>query len=164
VLIAIEKIFNQIWSVTMPDYRLKTILRYWVGLLIPPAILLSALIITSIIISVPIFEIRIPIISIKLLSTVPVVLTVLGFSSLYFLVPNCKVRFRDAFLAGLFSTLLFVLSKWILAWYLGMFSVYTLIYGTFGIVPILLLWFYIIWLITLLGAEVCHALGYRNAR
>lgn len=163
VLVTMQRIFDRIWGVQLKLRTLKAFLRYWSGVLIAPAILLCSVILTSILLSLPLLmQIKIPIISVKILFALPFILTVLGFTVLYYAVPNCKVKWSHAFLSGLFATLLFGLSKTIIAWYLAKLSVYTLLYGAFAIVPIILLWFYVVWIITLLGAEVCHALGYRH--
>ncbi len=162
VLFTIERIFNRIWETKLPNHKLKTMLSYWLGLLVAPTIVVVAMIITSIVMSLSFFEMEIPFISVTLLAMLPFVLTVLGFSSLYFFVPNCKIHWQHAMLSGLFSTVLFIIVKNMLAWYLASFSIYKLIYGSFAVIPIILLWVYSIWMITLLGAEVCYALGYRN--
>jgi membrane protein len=162
VLATLEKVFSCIWHVPPVAFKLKNLLSYWVGLLIPIPILLATLLIISVFISLPLMAYSIPLISVQLLVVLPFILAVLGFSALYYLVPNCKVQFIHALISGLFTTVLLTLTKNLLTWYLTHFSVYQLIYGAFAVIPIILLWFYVIWLITLLGAEVCHALGYSH--
>lgn len=163
VLVTLEKVFNKIWRVKLELHTFKSIVSYWAGVFFAPGILLLAVIITSLLLSLPLLEFKIPGISISLLSMLPFALTVSGFMMLYYSIPNCRVKLRHALLAGIFSTVLFVLSKTAFAWYLKSFSVYKLLYGTFAIIPTFLIWIYLVWLITLLGAEVCYALGYRNS-
>lgn len=162
ILVSLEQTFNHIWRVKLSYRNFQTFLYYWISILVAPALMLVAVIITSFLLSVSFMKFTIPLTSIKLLSFLPEVLTILGFAVLYYTVPNCKVKWLHALLAGVFSTCLFFISKNLLAWYLTTFSVYKLVYGTFAAIPMILIWFYVLWLITLLGAEVCYALGYRN--
>jgi membrane protein len=45
-------------------------------------------------------------------------------------------------------------AKRLLAWYIGNVPAYSVVYGAFATVPILLVWIYIAWLIVLFGAVI----------
>lgn len=162
VLVTLQRVFNRIWNVKVKLTSISGFLRYWASVSVAPLLLLCAVIVTSALISLPLMTDRIPIISIRLMAILPFILNVLGFTILYYAIPNCKVRWKHAFLAALCSSLLFLVVKELLGWYLTTLSVYTIVYGTFAALPIILIWLYTVWLITLLGAEVCYALGYRG--
>jgi membrane protein len=54
----------------------------------------------------------------------------------------------------LFVAVGFELAKRVLAWYVALVPTYSVIYGAFATLPILLLWVYLGWVIVLLGAVI----------
>jgi membrane protein len=75
------------------------------------------------------------------------------------LLPRAKVKWSSAAIGALVAALLFELLKRGVAVYLVdlMFKRYSGIYGALALLPLLLLWIYITWLVVLLGAEVAYA-------
>jgi membrane protein len=73
---------------------------------------------------------------------------------LYRYVPNTPVRWREALAGGLLACLGLTLTRLGLGWYLGRIPTYSVIYGAFATLPILLLWIYLSWLIVLFGAVI----------
>ena len=82
-----------------------------------------------------------------------------GLFALYRFVPYAKVLSRHALLGGLFATASLELAKKILTVYLMKMPAYSMIYGAFATVPVLLIWIYVAWLLVLLGAEIAAALA-----
>jgi hypothetical protein len=78
----------------------------------------------------------------------------LGMAALYHYVPNTPVKWRHAWAGGLFVAVCIELAKKVLAIYLGKVPTYSVVYGTFATLPILLVWIYVAWVIVLLGAVV----------
>ncbi len=93
----------------------------------------------------------------RLLDIVPFVLIILLFTALYLVIPNTKVRFQNALIAGVvagiavqFVQMLYLSGQiWI--------TRYNAIYGTFAAIPLMLLWIQLSWFITLIGAELSYA-------
>ena len=92
---------------------------------------------------------------------VGLLIDVLGFTllaalmtAMYRFVPNTLVRWRHALAGGLFVAVAFEVAKKVLAWYLASVPTYSLVYGAFATVPILLIWIYTSWLIVLFGAVI----------
>ena len=85
-------------------------------------------------------------------------LTVLGFFILNWTIPNRSVPIKSAFIAGLFSAVVFELLKNLFGWIMTNFTSYEIVYGAFAAVPIFLLWIYLSWIIVLLGVEISYAL------
>ena len=80
------------------------------------------------------------------------------FAGLYYVVPNARVKVRDALSAGFFAAFGFLLMQKGFEFYLAYFPSVTLVYGAFATVPIFLLWLYLSWAVVLLGALVAATL------
>jgi membrane protein len=80
------------------------------------------------------------------------------FMLIYVVVPSAKVRLRAAFLGGLVASLLWSASKWAFIKFVAGSMKYSAIYGALGILPLLLIWMYISWLIVLFGATYAFAI------
>ncbi len=86
----------------------------------------------------------------------------LAFSALYAIVPNTKVKWRYAVLGGIVAGTLWVLTSWA---YFGLqmgLSRNSLVYSSFALFPLLLIWIYLSWVILLFGAELTFA--YQNEK
>jgi YihY family inner membrane protein len=81
---------------------------------------------------------------------------------LYKGVPTCKVRWAPAITAAIMGSALWNLARWGYTLYTTKAVTYDKIYGGLSAVPILLLWIYIVWLVTLLGAALSAALQKRT--
>ena len=75
------------------------------------------------------------------------------------LLPSCHVGWGPAAVGALISALLFEIAKHLFGYYVAhvAFEKYAGIYGTLGLLPILLLWIYYSWLVVLFGAEIAHS-------
>ena len=73
------------------------------------------------------------------------------------LIPNTKVRFKNAFIAGIVSGTAFQIVQWLFLSGQLYVSKYNAIYGSFSLIPLLLMWLYFVWVITLSGAVLCYS-------
>jgi membrane protein len=91
------------------------------------------------------------------LAQAPVVVLCLGFSFLYWFLPNTRVRLVSAVFGGIVGALLFTLAQ---SGYIR-FSVgvarANVVFGSIYFLPILFVWIYVSWVIVLFGAEVACA-------
>ena len=85
---------------------------------------------------------------------VPLALSFLAFTVMYWIIPAAKVRVRDVWLGALVAAFLFEVAKTGFSIYLENFSNYDLVYGSLGAVAAFLFWVYLTANILLLGAEV----------
>jgi len=85
---------------------------------------------------------------------IPLALSFLAFTFLYWVVPATKVRLRDVWLGALVAAFLFEVTKVGFSIYLENFSNYDLVYGSLGAVAAFLFWIYLAANILLFGAEV----------
>lgn len=96
-------------------------------------------------------------------SVVPRLFTFFALLGLYRWVPNANVRWSEAFWGALVATLAWGIATDIFTWYLGSGVVhYELVYGSLGAIVALMLWIYIIGLITLFGAHLSAAVARRT--
>ena len=74
------------------------------------------------------------------------------FLVLYRYMPNTKVRFKEVWLGALAASLAFDGAKWGFIWYINIFPVYNVVYGSVGAIMALLTWVYVSAIILLFGA------------
>jgi membrane protein len=89
---------------------------------------------------------------------VPALLEFAALTLLYWLIPNCAVRGRDAAVGALFATAAIEILKVGFVIYVGATPFYRTVYGALATIPIFLLWMYISWMVVLLGAVIAAAL------
>ena len=77
------------------------------------------------------------------------------FSLLFVVIPNTKVKWRDATLAGIVTGTLFLLMQSIYLSGIVSLNRYNVVYGSFAAIPLLLIMIQISWMIVLYGAELC---------
>ncbi|WP_455498801.1 YihY/virulence factor BrkB family protein [Coprobacter sp.] len=88
----------------------------------------------------------------NIISFSPYFLTCLLFTGIYVLVPNTKVKFWNAFIAGVICGTAFQLFQFLYISGQIWVSKYNAIYGSFAFLPLFLLWMQLSWLICLFGA------------
>ncbi len=73
--------------------------------------------------------------------------------SLYYLIPNVKLKFSEVIPGAFLSVLLWILSGYLLSTYLVYYNQLNIIYGSLGSIIVTLIFFYIVNMIFILGAE-----------
>ncbi len=161
----IENSFNDIWQVKKSRMLARQFTDYISLLIIAPVFF---------IISSSINVVKLPEIweNIRFLSYLDTVLKVLVailsytliwfvFTLIYIVVPNTKVKFGPALIAGIVGGSLFQIVQWGYVKFQSMLTSYGAIYGTFAALPLFMIWLEWSWLIVLFGAEISFA--YQNA-
>lgn len=156
----IDHALNDIWEVRERRENMSVFMVYWAILSLGPLLVGLSLVVTSYLVSLPLFSpaAHNPKIEQLQFSIMPFLLTTSAFTLIYVLVPNRTVCLRHGFIGGLVAALLFELAKKTFAVYVTQLTSYELVYGTFAAVPIFLFWVYISWIIILLGAEITRSL------
>ena len=155
LILTIDRKLNDIWRVRQARPLTQRILVYWAVLTLGPLLLAGSLTVTSYALSASRGLVSgLPGGVRFLLDAVQLALVTGGMAALYRYVPNTRVRWSHALAGGLFVAGGLELAKSVLAWYLAKVPTYSVVYGTFATVPILLVWFYVAWVIVLLGAVV----------
>lgn len=155
LVLTIDRTLNGIWRVRRPRPLSQRVLIYWAVMTLAPLLLGASLSITSYFVSASRGLVRsVPGGLGLLLDLVEFVLLAAALTALYRYVPNTPVRASHAFAGGLFGAVGMELAKRLLAWYLGLVPTYSVVYGAFATVPILLIWIYMAWVIVRLGAVI----------
>ncbi len=155
MMFTLEQTLNNIWKTDKRRHWSLTALLYWTALLFIPILIGFTLFLSSHLI-IPL--IKAGIISKPFLVLLPFFLSIFSFTFLYTLVPHCAVPFRYGFIGALVATFLFESAKFLFGIYLHYFSTYKIIYGALSAFPLFLVWIYICWVITLIGATVTFTL------
>lgn len=167
LLVNIEMSFNDIWKVAQGRTWLRRFTEYFSIMILAPVIVLLAGSITVVISQ----ELENLIAGYDFLQTVgtavhflirflPYTLIWLLFTFVYLVLPNTKVKFASALIAGIIAGTSFQLLEWgYINFQVGV-SKYNAIYGSFAALPLFMIWVNISWLITLIGAEIAYANQY----
>ncbi|MES9898867.1 MAG: virulence factor BrkB family protein [Sedimenticola sp.] len=155
----IDHAINAIWRVRRKRGPLSVFMVYWAILSLGPLLIGGSVAVTSYLVTIPILSDAAATFSQRLLGLTPFLASAAAFSLLYIIVPNRRVLIGHAVAGGLLAALLFELAKKGFAFYLTHFPTYEAIYGALAVIPIFLMWLYLSWVITLLGAEFAYCLG-----
>ena len=155
LIFTIDRTLNTIWRVPKSRPLAQRVLVYWAVLTLGPLVLGASLSVTSYALSASrgvVSELSGPL-SLAL-GSLQFGLMAAGFAGLFRFVPNTHVRWVHAVAGGVFVAIGFELAKRGLVWWVNLAPTYSVIYGAFATLPILLLWIYVSWLIVLLGAVI----------
>jgi len=156
----VEDTFNLIWGQKNGRSIWRKLSDYTAMLLILPVLMICAsgisLLLSSTLNSIFDFEFMTPVIS-ALLEGAQWVMTFLFFTAVYMLIPNTKVKFKNAFISGCLSGCGFLVLQWLFVTGTLYVTRYNAIYGSFAFIPLLLLWMQLAWVICLAGAVVCYS-------
>ncbi len=159
MLVSIERVFNRIWNLGEGRRGLQRFLLYWGVLTAGPPMIIAGLLISSYLFSLPLVA-DIDGLGLRetLLSYLPTLLSVAGFSILYFAMPNCRVPVLHAIYGGLLAAIGFAIAQKLFALSVGHMNT-QLIYGAFAAVPLFLAWIYLVWVLILSGAIFVRTLS-----
>jgi membrane protein len=156
----IEYAFNKIWQVNKPRSMYRKITDYFsMFLLLPILIVVSAglnIFMTTFLKGMENYMMLAPFFKF-LIRLIPFAFTWGMFTALYIFMPNTKVKFKPALIAGIsagtvfqFFQILYISSQlWV--------TKYNAIYGSFAAIPLLLFWLQMSWTICLFGVELSYA-------
>ena len=155
LVLTIDRTLNEIWRVRRPRPLAQRVLVYWAGLTLGPLALGVSLTLTSIAVTASRgWAGALPGGVGLLLEATQFLLFSAATAGLFHYVPNTSVRWRHAWAGALFVAVAFELAKKGLGWYVAAVPSFSVVYGAFATVPILLLWVYLGWVIVLLGAVI----------
>ena len=155
LILTIDRTLNGIWRVKKPRPLAQRVLIYWAAITLGPLLLAASLAVTSFVLSASTGLVGVLPASVRfLLDLLQFAMVAGGMAALYRCVPNTFVRWSHAWVGGLFVAAGIGLAKKVLSFYLSNVPTYSMIYGAFATLPILLVWIYVAWIIVLLGAVI----------
>lgn len=157
---SVEDSFNQIWRVREGRTIWRKVTDYLAIFLILPVLMICAggitIMMSSTLQKIAIFNFMGPMVRL-LIDALGLVLTWLFFAGAYMLIPNAKVKFVNAFVAGAMVGTTFHVIQWLFMTGQMYVTKYNAIYGSFSFLPLVLIWLQLSWLTTLIGSLVCYA-------
>ena len=161
----IERAFNEIWHVKVKRPFTKRVFLYLLATILGPlglglGIYLSGLLFSAASGLIPSLsdEMRVA------ATVLPSLLAVLVFALAYRILPYSQVRWGDAFIGAILAALAYELGKFGFAYFVMQAPFHKTVYGTFAILPLMLLWIYLTWWVTLVGALIVANLPAIRAR
>lgn len=156
MMFTLEQTLNSIWKTNKRRHWTLTALLYWTTLLFIPILIGFALFLSSHLAAL--FLLKSSFINNRFLLLLPFFLSIFLFTFLYTLVPHCFVPLRYGLMGALIATCLFEGAKYCFSLYIHYFPTYKIIFGTLSAFPLFLVWIYICWVITLVGAVISYTL------
>jgi membrane protein len=155
----VDRTFNRIWRVRTARPIAQRVLTYWAVITLGPLLIGVSISVTGYLFAAANGAVlKVPLLGAVTFTLVSLALTAGAFTLLYMVVPNRFIDWRDAACGGLLAAIAFELSKRLFAVFIASFPTYTVLYGALAAIPLFLVWIYLGWLITLVGATLTAAL------
>ena len=155
---SIENAFNNIWEVKVE----RSIARQWTDyiavVMIVPVLWILANAVGNYIEQVLGLYDKWYFTTLSRLASMVVIWTM--FTLLYLIIPNARVRFQSALMAGIVAGTIFLLFQWGYVYVQRWMTSYNAVYGSFAALPLFLIWMQTSWEILLFGGELSFA--YQN--
>jgi membrane protein len=167
---SIETAFNEIWGVHRGRSWLMRVVFYWTVLTLGAVLFFAAVTGVSASTFLKAFEERMPFGSemVALLNLMlpagSLLLLVAILTIFYRTIPNTRVHWKAAFYGAVVVTLLIVINNFLAFLYVERVVLNTSLYGSLGILPIMMFGLYIFWFFVLLGGQVSYAVQNVNFR
>lgn len=155
----VDRTLNRIWRVQSSRPFVQRMILYWAIMTLAPLLIGASISFASELSPLARGLSRdLPLLRTGITLLISILLSTLAFSMLYLGVPNRLVAWRDALIGGLVAAIAFEITRRLFAFFIVQGASYRMIYGALAAVPIFLIWVYLFWMITLLGAVVAAAL------
>ncbi|SMN15035.1 Inner membrane protein YihY, formerly thought to be RNase BN [uncultured Candidatus Thioglobus sp.] len=151
---------NSIWSVRKKRHFGIDLLIYILVLILGPLFLAGSLFVSSYLSASEVF-VFIPMGGI-FISSLPIILSAIGLSLMYYFIPGEKIVFKFAIQAGFIAAFFLEILKSILLIYIQFFPLYEVIYGALSMLLLFMLWVYFSWALILFGASITYILNQEN--
>ncbi len=164
VLSNIEEAFNDVWQIKKSRTWGRKFSDYTSIMIFGPILLIGSSAVTvfikskigEVIVGNSILEAIGPVI-VTLINLIPYFLVWILFTGIYAFMPNTRVKFKSAILAGIVAGTIYQLLQIGYIEFQGRVTSYNAIYGSFAALPLFLIWLQLSWLVVLFGAEISFA-------
>ncbi len=158
---SVETSFNDIWSVRKSRNIVRQITTYIIIVMAIPVLIICtsgiSIFVNSNLPDTPFFAQMAPVKEF-LMRLSPFVIAWLFYSWMYWAIPNTKVGAAAAFIPGILIGTLFQLLQMISVWIIAFLGRYSIVYGAFAAIPLILFMLEWISVLTFLGAEISYAI------
>lgn len=158
----VESSFNEIWGIRTGRTFLRKITDYVSVMVIAPVVLFVALGVNATLQQQTLLKTLLEqrVIGdavVFVFISLPYVVIWLAFTFFYTYLPNTRVNIGSALIGGFIGGMLWQAAQWVyIHFQIGVANLQA-IYGAFAQLPMLMIWIYISWVVTLLGAEITFA-------
>lgn len=156
----VERFFNDIWQVEKSRSPIRQFSTYFsIILIIPLLIVLSSglsIFVNTILKDLNVYDLLSPLLRFGV-KIIPFFINWIVFTIMYMVIPNTRVRFINAMIAGLIAGTAFQVFQMLYITGQVYLSRYNVVYGSFAAIPLLFLWLQISCMIVLIGAEISYA-------
>ena len=161
LMFTIDRSLNAIWRVAHSRPYWVSALGYGMLLVVAPLLIGLSMSLTTYLVTLSLRVASVPPeAGSVLIRAIPASISAMAFFLLYRIVPHRPVPWRHALVGGVVAAVLFEVAKELFAAYVRYAPAYHLVYGTFALVPIFLIWVYVSWLVVLFGAELTASLEF----
>lgn len=160
---SIENAFNDIWGVRRGRSWMTRIVYYWTVITLGALLFFTSLTLLSAGAFVNVFFEKLPLgthlkeLFTWMLPSSSAVLLALILTLFYRSIPNTRVRWSAAFIGAVIVTALLLLNNTLAFLYFKRVVLSKSLYGSVGILPILMLGLYIFWFFVLVGGQITYA-------
>jgi membrane protein len=159
LIVRIEETFNDIWGVTQGRTWFTKVILYWAAVTLGPLLLIAGIGLASgsQAEGIRVFISQMAFLGNLIFKVLPIFILWLAFSLFYLLMPATKVHWSAAAVGGLVGSLLWTGNNLIAFLYVSRVVGASKIYGSLGLVPVIMVGLYFSWFILLFGAQVSYA-------
>jgi membrane protein len=160
LLDTVDTYYNLIWRESEVRPLLQRVLMYWTILTLTPLLVGGSLALSTYLFANP----AIPLPSVPstgartLFGWLPTLLLFVAIALSYYIIPYRRIRLHHAAIGAIVAALLYDVLRWGFALYFKLFPSYQTLYGAVAVIPLLLVWLYLVWCAVLLGAQISAAL------
>lgn len=158
LMYGIESAFNAIWGTKRNRSWFRIFTDYMLIILILPFVVASVVGLTT---ALETAELAWGPLSL-LLSGARYLVLWLALATVYYVVPNTKVPIRYALLGGFVAAMLWIVTAKAFLYFQWGVAKADFFYGSFALIPLILVWIYTCWLIILFGAQITFAYQYEK--
>lgn len=163
LLTNIENSFNTVWEVKKARSFFRKFTDYMSIMLLGPIFFILSSSVTIFISTQlsrisrgELFDFASPLF-LKFAQIIPYFIMWILFTVLFLIMPNTKVKFKSALVAGIISGTIFQAFQALYVFFQSGATRMSAIYGSFAALPLFLIWMQISWFVVLLGAEISYA-------
>lgn len=156
----IESSFNTVWDIKKSRTIIRKFTDYLTIMLLGPILVIlagSSTVFISTSLSnfgnSTVFDFASPLF-LKFAKIIPFIIVWISFTLLYVVMPNTKVNFKSAMLAGIIAGTTFQIFQTLYVSFQAGATRLNAIYGSFAALPLFLIWLQTSWFIVLIGAEI----------